>query len=57
MKGAFNLVTIAAKSLGLTLRARSTLPSRYNTATELGAEICRDDPNADKLTLDLKDTP
>lgn len=33
---------------------KELLPARFNAQTELGAEICRDDPNADKLTIDLK---
>lgn len=33
------------------------LPARFNTETKLGTEICRDDPNADKLAIDLKESP
>lgn len=33
---------------------KELIPARFNAETELGAEICRDDPNADKLTIDLK---
>jgi hypothetical protein len=32
---------------------KESIPARFNTETELGAEICRDDPNADMLTLKL----
>jgi hypothetical protein len=32
---------------------KEQVPARYNAATELGAEITRDDPNSDRLTLDL----
>lgn len=32
---------------------KETIPARYNTATELGTEITRDDPNADRLAIDL----
>jgi hypothetical protein len=32
---------------------KELLPARFNTDTELGAEICRDDASADNLTLHL----
>jgi hypothetical protein len=33
---------------------KEQIPSGFNTETELGTEITRDDPNSDRLTLDLK---
>ncbi|MCC6493746.1 MAG: EF-hand domain-containing protein [Pirellulales bacterium] len=32
---------------------KEQIPARYNANTELGTEIARDDPNSDRLTLDL----
>jgi hypothetical protein len=32
---------------------KEQIPARFNTATELGAEIAMDDPNADHLTINL----
>jgi hypothetical protein len=32
---------------------KEQIPARYNAETELGTEITRDDPNSDRLTLDL----